>query len=232
MKLFFILLSGFCWAQNAEIIYNFKVLKDEKIVKSKYIGDIHLQTIRGAEKLNFLLQTNDSISKFSLIPVMDIDQNSDVNLAVLLSGSAKPIFTYDGKVWRNNTSGMFREDTFLIVDPMQTNWELTSETKEIDGYLCYKATSEYIVINGRGEFHHPLIAWYCPQIPIPLGPKGYGKLPGLILELQEWNSVFGLVKINLNTTNEPLELPKKGKVISNQEFQNKVGKKFMKQFDE
>lgn len=227
-----LLLNTICYSQNATITYNFTLLKNENLVKQEYLEDIQLQAIKGAEKLNFILQANDSISKFSIAPIMETDQNKEVNYAIMFSRVKKPIYTYKGNIYRNNSSGVFNEDSYLIVEPINSNWTLTNETKEIDGYLCYKATSEYIVFNSKGEFRHPVIAWYCPQISIPLGPLGYGKLPGLILELQEWNNVFGLEKIQFLDVQEPIFIPTKGIKISNQDYQNKVGEAFQKSFQD
>jgi GLPGLI family protein len=76
---------------------------------------------------------------------------------------------------------------------------LTNETKLIDNYLCYKATNIYKVTNDIKTFLHPVIAWYCPQIPYRYGPNGYSNLPGLILELQVRNVVFGAKVIKLDS---------------------------------
>ena len=225
-----LLINTICYSQSATITYNFTLLKNENLLKQQYLGDIHLQAIKGAERLHFILQVNDSISSFSLAPIMETDQNKEVNYAIMFSRVKKPIYTFKGNSYRNNSSGVFNEDLYLIVEPINSNWSLINETKEIDGYLCYKATSEYIVINSKGEFHHPVIAWYCPQIPIPMGPLGYGKLPGLILELQERNNVFGLEKIQFLNVQEPIFLPTKGIKISNQDYQNKVAEAFQKAF--
>jgi GLPGLI family protein len=69
----------------------------------------------------------------------------------------------------------------------------------IDNYLCYKATNIFTVNNGEKIFNHPVIAWYCPKLPYPYGPIGYGNLPGLILELQVRNVVYGAKSIQINS---------------------------------
>ena len=75
-------------------------------------------------------------------------------------------------------------------------------------------------VNSKGKFVHPVIAWYCPEIPYKFGPAGYGGLPGMILELQEKNNVFGAIKIELKAPLEKIQIPKKGIKISHQEYQN------------
>lgn len=124
---------------------------------------------------------------------------------------------------------MFGENEYLITELVNKNWVLTSESKKIDGYTCYKATNEYVVDNGK-IFRHPVVAWFCPEIPIPYGPKGYGGLPGLILELQEWNIVFGAVKIDISNDKKVILLPTKGIVITNQEYENKIGQRAKREY--
>uniref|UniRef100_UPI00404ACD98 GLPGLI family protein n=1 Tax=Flavobacterium sp. TaxID=239 RepID=UPI00404ACD98 len=48
-----------------------------------------------------------------------------------------------------------------------------------------------------------ITAWFCPKIPVPYGPNGYGELPGLILELKTYVSTIIVKTINLNVTPEP-----------------------------
>ena len=60
------------------------------------------------------------------------------------------------------------------------NWNLHSETKELIGYLCKKATT---TVNKEGR-NLTIVAWYTNEIPISDGPKDYTGLPGLILQVR------------------------------------------------
>lgn len=53
-------------------------------------------------------------------------------------------------------------------------WNTTDESKEILGYECFKATTDY-----RGR---RWTAWFAPEIPVQEGPWKLCGLPGLILE--------------------------------------------------
>ena len=233
MKYFFFcivtLFTTIAFAQKkGTITYNFKILEDEKFIKNEVIGKFFLQAIEGAKHLKFELTFNDSISEFKLIKNMALD-GENLEIAIIDSRARKEIYIFKNKIYHNNSNGLFKENEFLIIDPLNQNWVYTNETKIIDGYTCYKATNEYIVTNGK-IFKHPVIAWFCPQIPISIGPRGYGGLPGLILELQEWNSVFGVEKIEFSNNVKEIILPQEGKIISEQEYQNKVGEAVKKQF--
>lgn len=233
MKYFFFcivtLFTTIAFAQKkGTITYNFKILEDEKFIKNEVIGKFFLQAIEGAKHLKFELTFNDSISEFKLIKNMALD-GENLEMAILDSRARKEIYIFKNKIYHNNSNGLFKENEFLIIDPLNQNWVYTNESKVIDGYTCYKATNEYIVDNGK-IFKHPVIAWFCPQIPISIGPRGYGGLPGLILELQEWNSVFGVEKIEFSNNVKEIILPQEGKIISEQEYQNKVGEAVNREF--
>jgi GLPGLI family protein len=161
----------------------------------------------------------------------------------------KSIFRYDGGLsgeGRNKSPKIyFREKDSLyslrpendmdfgkiiIIEDRNTNWVLSNETKVIDGYECYKATSELVRKNGDKVFRFPIIAWYCPKIPFPFGPLGYGGLPGIIIELQERNVVYGVQKINFNLEKmNPIQKPTEGERISQEELNKKISEMYKKQ---
>ncbi|OAB28189.1 GLPGLI family protein [Flavobacterium fryxellicola] len=121
----------------------------------------------------------------------------------------------------------------IIVENRNTKWDLLNESKTIDGYLCYKATSTLVRNNGtKGVFKFPIVAWYAPAIPVPFGPLGYGNLPGLILELQERNILYGVSKIVLNFKDEKTKTklfkPHIGRRISSEELSSKISELFKK----
>lgn len=92
-------------------------------------------------------------------------------------------------------------------------WQLTQESKKINGYTCYKATRS----NGK------VIAWYTVSIPINFGPKGEYGLPGLILELEVGKIIFKVTKIVLNPKEEiKVEEPTGGKRVSYEEYAKEI----------
>ncbi len=105
-----------------------------------------------------------------------------------------------------------------------------NETKKIGNYLCYKATTIFVIENSKGTFNHPVTAWYSTQIPIGFGPIGYGGLPGLIVELTVQNIKYSMTKLMLNPKKEiVIKKPKKGKLVTEEEF-NLVAKEAMGNF--
>lgn len=77
-----------------------------------------------------------------------------------------------------------------------TPWLIQEEHKMIGDYLCFKATR--MKIRGpKNNIAHPIVAWFCPELPYAFGPLEYGGLPGLILELQTVNVLFGARKVSI-----------------------------------
>lgn len=67
-------------------------------------------------------------------------------------------------------------------------WEITSETKTIQNFTCYKATTA----NGS------VTAWFAPEIPTPFGPEKYFGLPGLILQINRGSIQIDAKEIQFN----------------------------------
>lgn len=90
------------------------------------------------------------------------------------------------------TDGISLQD-YIYEDTLNTqSWQLTSDTKELLGYMCQKAECDF-----RGRHW---TAWFSPDIPINDGPWKLGGLPGLILEaydrgMQQHFLTIGLQKV-------------------------------------
>ncbi|MFT7589971.1 MAG: GLPGLI family protein [Limisphaerales bacterium] len=105
---------------------------------------------------------------------------------------------------------------FLIQLPAEkTKWKLSNTQKEIAGYVCIKATA--IVDSSE------VIAWFTPQVPVAVGPQGFGDLPGAILML-ETKVDRGLLivrakEVKLEALKKEIEEPKKGDKVTEEEFE-------------
>lgn len=110
---------------------------------------------------------------------------------------------------------------FLIKDKVPSyKWKIMGEAKEISGYLCQKATTMVDT--------NEVVAWFCPTLPSPVGPNGYGQLPGVILELVTDNGINTLTaeKIELKPVDsKEFEEPKGGKVVTKAEYDTIVKEK-------
>lgn len=79
-------------------------------------------------------------------------------------------------------------------------WQLSEETKIIQGYECKKATTTF-----RGRNYE---VWYAPAIPSNFGPYKFYGLPGLIVFLQDSRKHFTFELIGLQ------KLPKNYQMIT------------------
>ena len=121
---------------------------------------------------------------------------------------------------------------FLIKDNLVSyDWELTGETKNIGNYTCYKAvfekeeeSVEIKMIDGevkeeKGMKKRTIVAWYTPDVPISNGPKNFGGLPGLILEVNDGNETIMCSEIVLNPKEvKEIKEPIKGKIVTRKKF--------------
>lgn len=110
---------------------------------------------------------------------------------------------------------------YLVEDKVQTyDWQITTDTMTIEGNLCYKAYFTKKPVNGRTLMY---VAWFCPDISLPIGPYGYCGLPGLVVRLQVPFMNFALQSI-VYTDEGNVEQPKEGKRISREDYKNMVDK--------
>lgn len=216
---FFVFITSFSQVQNGKIEYGLTIemlegLKEGGAFKRSYTG-----AVENAKYLSFTLLFDKENAVFSCNEGLGVG-NEDVFISKVSAGYMNEVFQYkDFSVSAvNKIFGNYLLKTDAIKD-----WVLVNETKEIEGFLCYKASSTKVVVNPKGTFRFPIIAWYCPKIPISFGPNGYGNLPGLILELQVRNVVYGVTKIDLNLPKPVvLEKPKEYPIINQEEFDEKI----------
>lgn len=114
-------------------------------------------------------------------------------------------------------------------------WEITKDKKKIGNFICYKATStvlDYTVT--KGVFKKHIEAWFSPDVTVSLGPKNFGGLPGLIMELKDGKLIYYVKSIDLDPDFAiEIKKPDKGKSISQEEYfkmQPKITKENIKEY--
>ena len=117
---------------------------------------------------------------------------------------------------------------FLVKDSLPNyQWNLSTETKNIGNYTCYKATftrtvEDIQMVFEDGESKENKIkktvtttAWYTPQVPVSNGPDNYQGLPGLILEINDGERLIVCTEIVLNPSEKiEVKAPEKGEIVS------------------
>jgi len=119
------------------------------------------------------------------------------------------------------------DDLLLVVndDLKPAHWNITEETKIINGYKVKKATAYYQVNNAQYPVKNQKItAWFSPKIPVELGPLEFGNLPGLIFEVNFGGGFsYKLTAVKFDNNVEIQEI-KGGQEISQEVFEKKYTK--------
>ena len=150
-----------------------------------------------------------------------------------------------GKIYKNAQDKISINETemmgkfFLVTENLENaKWKMSGESKKIGQYTCYKATytkqveekvfsfGSWNQTNGTNQTKKPkkmrdveVVAWFTPEIPVSSGPSWYQGLPGLILEINDNDTTILCTKIVMNPKEKTkIKRPKKGKVISSQDF--------------
>ena len=135
---------------------------------------------------------------------------------------------------------------FLVKDQLLSiDWELGSESKEVGGYTCFKATA--VVANSlewfnfswsdlpnteneanTNEIKLSQVEVYTMQIPVQHGPAEFWGLPGLILEVSTENTTLLCSEI-ISNPKEKLKIspPKKGQDINIKEYRKTIVSKML-----
>lgn len=177
-------------------------------------------------QLEFNLHFNRNSSLFKLNENLTIDKNENLNdMAIVISRGNRLIYSNTKKKIILEQLEAFGK-TFLIKSRLNDiKWNLTTETKDIEGYICYKAKG--ILINKshkNKDIKFNLTAWYAPELSFNFGPYESSGLPGLVLEFSNGKILVVASKINLSKESITIDKPSKGELVSRNEY-NQIGKK-------
>jgi len=207
---------------NGKIEYSLQIIDDENFSKGE-LSNYFTSAVENAKYLNFILEFNKEEMMF-YSKNLKID-GIDTSFSSAFSG-------VDGIYYKKNNDTLIlnlKDNQFLgkpiLKKKNKIDWKLSNESQKIENFLCYKATAIIKFNNGVGNFQRELIAWYSPEIPYSFGPKAYGDLPGLILQLQEKNIIFCAKKINFNSDEIKITEPK-GKIYTESEYEELQKKYF------
>ena len=200
------------------------------------------ESMRKAFEKTFLLTFNKFESTYKEEQKLEKEDVGDNGFLVKVSVSG------NGEKYKNikeqkkvSVDEIYGKD-FLIEDKLDVfNWKLINETKKIGDYTCYKAEvsipvsekekENYAAYLKRQEKKKSTIflmdepedalitAWYTPEIPVSQGPSKYWGLPGLILEVNDTQTIILCSKITLNPKGKiKIKSPSGGKMVTQKEF--------------
>jgi GLPGLI family protein len=225
---FLLLTVYFCCAQSKSGIveYTIESLSPENTINiAKASKDISEQKalleMFSNEKAHFILEFNnhEALYKSAKIAMQsDANKSQKPKFLEVFGGGSSLYYTNSTEkllITQKNSLGQL----FLISASFK-EWELTTETKKIGDYTCYKA--KYISKNGNKNLINEV--WYTPEIPFQFGPTTYVGLPGLVLEVIAGKIRFTATKIQLSSESTTITKPEKGNKVSEEEYMKIVEK--------
>ncbi|WP_372643809.1 GLPGLI family protein [Ancylomarina sp.] len=126
--------------------------------------------------------------------VRDFDKRGIPPQIVVSDMSIFPKTKFNHQIFKNDPKGSMSvfdrvfKDKFVYNEPLSIfKWEILSDTANVSGYTCQKATTSY-----RGRNYE---AWFTTEIPISDGPYKFNGLPGLIVKIADTKKhyVFELI---------------------------------------
>lgn len=230
--LLFLFSINYCLAQlsQLEIFYKVKVYKKET---NKKVSKTYELVFDEVSNIDLELLFNNNRSVFRKVNVLNIDARTKhirkmTNLLTGIKGNYYFDLENEKLINEKEFDGV---DYIINIQFPKFKWELTNESRLINGYLCYKATTINTYPSSSGITNLEVTAWYASELSIPIGPKVYGGLPGLILELHEGSVGEGRTyyasKIDLKPKRDiEILIPNEGEVVSQDEFHEITSKAF------
>lgn len=216
------------WLRNPDDPLN----QTNDIASGKKKNTAARETIAYHSKADFedllLLQVGKNISKCfsyktfqkdSLIDVTPVDQVM-ANMDKFTGGATFNIYQNYPAGKLTYTSNIMT-DSFLYTEPEpEIEWILRSETKDVIGYNCNRATCTF-----RGRNYE---AWYTNEIPTSLGPWKFRGLPGLILSVKDDSGIISFEATGLRKCSHIITYKDIKYINTNREKFNKQEMKFEK----
>ncbi len=220
---------GFRFKNNieSEMVGKIDSIKTKSVTIKKFYSKIKDDILKVGEEIDDVTFTLTFNNKYSLFEVteqvepMDIDNNSNSFKSLVKDAFTKSSrkYNYFFKTKKVVQQSEFEDKNYLITIPLDSiGWKLENEQKKIGKFICYKAVTLKKRKYPSGIRKIPVVAWYCPSIPIPVGPYEYNGLPGLIVQLNEGKRFVYLKTLNLGQKQQRIRVLK-GTKISKKEFE-------------
>ncbi|WP_434037155.1 GLPGLI family protein [Formosa sp. 4Alg 33] len=229
--LLFILLVYVVKAQNnfsGKVTYTKAIIANsEKVGEAKYVSYVNAMN-EILRNIPYVLEFNKEASYFYHIKPMASDLNKKMVSKAELLGKGKNQF-YTNLQTNTTVEEVNRGSEKLLVSYPKYNFKLTTETKSIGGYKCYKATSQEVVEfskikKGYQDKVNDIVVWYTNEVPVSFGPLSVAGLPGLVLEMQYGSTVYTATKIEFKKKNVAIQEIPEGKIISKKEYDTQMVK--------
>lgn len=213
---------------SGHVIYRTEFIENKTLRESKS-WDLIQRMQNKIKDAQFELIFNNNQSLFQIYEPSIINlNNAEVHAATITIGK--------GEFYKNLLDSVFLrkvksggEELIVALDPeshLAETWTIKEdESKTIKGFLCYKAVRQKTVTNSKGDHKFTIEAWFSPEIPVGFGPKEFGDLPGLILELKDTHYVFYAQDIKTSVDSNLKIKAFKGKQIKESDYNEQIKKR-------
>jgi GLPGLI family protein len=225
----FLLVSSTFFAQNNSITVTYKIANDEPLMsksekaQNPSIVSVFDEVEKVLPTIEFELLLCNNKSKFYQIDALAINNTAD-KIARTLVDDAEYYIDFKSNTFE--CLRHFRGEEFRVEFIPISDWQITTETKLIDNYLCFKATTKRTEKTEHSVNTFDVIAWFAPSIQVQGGPKQFYNLPGLILELKDARITYLATKIKFNSDSICLnEIVTKKELLSIDEYKLLIEKR-------
>ena len=213
----------------------------DKVVENKELKDAVKSAMKKSSEKTYTLLFNKHEAVYEENEELEKPSapTGGFSISISMTGGGKKYMNTKEKISLEEDEVFEKE--FLIEEPLiQPDWKLVNESKKIGEYSCFKAELIVPVTDVQKQNYQDFLkreekkpslfkmdepkdkvitAWYTPEIPVSFGPNNYWGLPGLILEINEENTVILCSKVVLSTKSKlKIKRPNKGDTVSQKKF--------------
>lgn len=210
-----------------------KLFQQKEVVETKAQSEA---SIRAQEFLDAISESIQKVeynlfigTKFAKFEYNEILQDKNFkNIAIIFGGGETHYYDFKkDKVYKLNID----KSKLIEYSADSLTWKLTEETKEINGFTCYRAFGKTKIYTRKQQKEVEYDVWYCPKFNTKCGPSQFFGLPGLIFEASQKDSglKFVLKKIEY-INNKGISTPKLPIISEEQNHKDLVEK--MEQIEE
>ena len=210
----FIFTFNSLYSQSGQIFYEAISKKYPETKENK--ADVYITELENT-KIFLELKFNKTVSYFTKANLKKGDEFNlgEEGLSILIG--------YEELYYNLKDKLLFSDyGEFLIKTPSNHNWNISSESKKIDNYLCYKATytESYTARDGKTK-ERVITAWFCPELPYSFGTLEFNGLPGLSVELEKNGNKVVAKSILLSDKTIELKIPN-NKTITKDQYNKRI----------
>jgi len=199
------------------VVFSTSLVDDKLKLEDPDYYEHQLAKQNSADKLKFVLKINKAESLF-FHPTLK-ESSDALKFAKSNTGGDHLIYNNLEEQILINQFPYWGSEILLQQKLNSTPWTIENSSRTISGFVCFKAVKTFSQKEGGFSREKKIEAWFTPEIPLKFGPKGYGDLPGLIIELTENNVTFFLKELKYEDDKDlKLERPSKGIKMSKEDF--------------